>query len=100
MRLPCSLAGSQLLGYVSNSEYLLSFGIKPFFLLFLTASVIRLVVAIAGISWFKEVRREVRDRSISQYFYQKVSGRALVEPRVYFFERRKINQETSNEEIE
>lgn len=92
-----SLVGSQLLNYATYSEYLIGLGIEPFSLLFLITSVVRLGVAVAGIGWFKEVRREVSNRSISQYFYQKVAGRALVEPKVYFFERRKTSRDAQDQ---
>lgn len=75
-----SLVGSQFLEYLTRSEYLVDLKIKPFSLLFLTTSAIRMGVAVAGISWFKEVRKEVSKRSISRYFYQKVNGHVLVEP--------------------
>ena len=95
-----SLVGSQFLEYVTHSEYLISSGVKPFSLLFLTTSAIRLGVAVAGIGWFKEVRREVSSRSISQSFYQKVGGRALVEPKIYFFERRRTSKEAKTREMQ
>ena len=95
-----SLVGSQFLEYAAHVEYLIRWEIKPFYLLFLTTSIVRLGVAVAGIGWFKEVRREVSNRSISQYFYQKVAGRALVEPKVYFFERRRTSKDVKTNETQ
>ena len=95
-----SFVGSQFLEYATHSEYLVGSGIKPFALFFLTTSVVRIGVAVAGIGWFKEVRREVSNRSISQYLYQKVAGRALVEPKVYFFERRITSKEAKSKETQ